>query len=234
MYHVAICEDERTLAEDLAARCASILTGLELAHDIALFSCAEELEAALSVRAEPFDLLLLDIQLPGKTGVELAVSLRRLDDRVGIIFITGTDAYAVEGYRAQPCNYLLKPVSDDALAEALRAELKRRCEHQAVVFQDRGRTVRLFVPDILYLESYNHGVRVHTERETLFFYIPLSTARTLLPPGVFFRCHNSFLVNLSRVESLSPAGVTLHGGEQLPVGRAYRAAFQSVFINHFF
>ena len=92
MYRLAVCEDEAAVRADLCARCGEILDGLRVEHEIVPFPSAEALEDALSAGAR-FDLLCLDILMAGKNGMELAREVRACDDRVSILFVTGSEEY---------------------------------------------------------------------------------------------------------------------------------------------
>lgn len=123
MYRVAVCEDEPNLREALCAQCRGILGRLEVFHEVIPFATAEGLEEALSKGAQ-FDLLCLDILLTGKSGMELALDVRKRDDRVSILFITVSTDFLLEGYGARPIQYLLKPVQEKDLEKALRTDLR--------------------------------------------------------------------------------------------------------------
>ena len=124
VYRLAVCEDDEAILTQLHAYCHEILTEDNIEHRIEDFHSARELEQALLAEDKPFDLLLLDIRMEGMTGMELARSLRQRGDRVSVIFVSGYDEYLPQGYSVQPIHFLLKPVSREALAEALRTDWK--------------------------------------------------------------------------------------------------------------
>ena len=93
-YRLAICEDDPLVRDEMCALCRDILTEEQIEHEVTLFSSAEELEKILAESEHPFDLLLLDIQMEGMNGLELAQNLRKKGDRVSILFVTGCENYA--------------------------------------------------------------------------------------------------------------------------------------------
>ena len=120
MYRIAVCEDEEQTRQEVCVQCRQAMEMLGISGEVTPFSCAEELEAALRAAPDPFDLLVLDIQLGGKTGLELARDRRKLDDQVNIIFITNCEAYIPKGYAVRPILFLMKPLSPAELREAIQ------------------------------------------------------------------------------------------------------------------
>lgn len=229
-YRIAVCDDDGTARETICSLCHAILTEDETAHEITAFSSADELKRTLSRESNPFDLLILDIQMEGMTGMELAYSLRDADNNVSIIFVTACDDYLPEGYAVQPVHFLLKPIDREILKKALRTDLKRNHSPKNVVLHIGGKTVNLPVADIQYIESANHELVVHQHGKTYSFYFSLNELEKQLPAGRYARCHKSYLVNLQYVLEIERNRVTLADGEELPVGRVYYQSFQSAFI----
>lgn len=230
VYRLAICEDDGIIREQLSSLCHNILQEDGIEHTIAAFSSANELGKLLLVENAPFDLLLLDIQMEGMTGMELAQSLRRRGDRVSILFVTGCEDYLPEGYGVQPIHFLLKPIDRETLAGALRTDWKLNHRPKTAVFRIGGKTVSLTLAEIQYIESYNHNIVIHQKSGDRSYPFSLSEAEKLLPPGQFCRCHNSYLVNMEYVEEISRKELSLRGNIRLPIGRAYYKSLQSAFI----
>lgn len=230
VYRLAICEDDPRMLAFLRQLCEEILAETE--HELALFPSAAALDAELSTQAEPFHLLLLDIQMEGMTGMELAQALRRRGDEVSIIFITSSQDYLLEGYEIRPIHYLLKPVTKEALEKAIRTDWTLRHAHRRVLFRNGGKTVALPLADIRYVEGQNHSAIVHLPGETLCLPMFLAQAERLLPADQFARCHNSFLVNLAQVKLVGRTELNLRDGTVLPVGRRFYEAFQTTFVQY--
>lgn len=122
-YRIAVCDDDPVMREQLHSFCRELLDGESIPYAITAFPSAAELEKRMNSDVEkPFNLLILDIQMNGMTGLELARSLRSKDDRISIIFVTACDNYLSEGYDVQPIHFLLKPICREALANAIRTD----------------------------------------------------------------------------------------------------------------
>lgn len=188
VYRLAVCEDDDQIREELCSLCRAILTEDGIDHEIVAFRSAQELEKVLTAESSPFDLLLLDIQMEGMTGMELAKSLRQRGDRVSIIFVTGCGDYLPEGYDVQPIHFLLKPVSREALAGALHTDWNLNHRPKTAVLRIGSKKVSLLLTQIWYMESFNHSIVVHQAQGDRSYLLSLSEIEKQLPPGQFCRC----------------------------------------------
>lgn len=229
-YRVGLCEDEAVECRQIATLCRDIFAAQGVEAEIASFSSADALRQTAEGERVSFDLYLLDIQMEGTTGLELARWLYDQGVRDRIIFITGNPEYALAGYEAHPLHYLLKPVSRERLEDALGRALEKRGA-QTVLFHRGGKAFPLLVREIRYLESRNHGVVVYLENGEQAFSIPLIEAERLLPIAAFRRCHKSYLINLAWVERATHAGVLLKDGKRLPMSRTFYAEFQNAIVH---
>lgn len=100
-YCLAVCEDDLLVRKEICRYCDKILEGEGIAHQIIEYPSAEELEKAIEIDGQAFHLLILDIRLEGKSGMELAQELRNRNDETSILFITGYDEYMEQGYEVQ-------------------------------------------------------------------------------------------------------------------------------------
>lgn len=231
MYRVAVCEDEPNLREALCAQCRGILGRLAVFHEVVPFATAEGLEEALSKGAQ-FDLLCLDILLTGKSGMELALDVRKRDDRVSILFITVSTDFLLEGYGARPIQYLLKPVREEDLEKALRTDLRLHHQPSLVTLKSGSKTTVLPWPEIRYVESRNHSCIFHMVRYEPVLALNLTQVEGLLPKEQFSRCHNSYLVNMTQIQKVNSREILLFDGERLPIGRRYSQQFQEEFVRY--
>lgn len=231
-YRIAICEDDPLEADGLRSLCDMVLTQQQIPHRLGLFSTAEAFEQQMEQNGAAFDLLLLDIEMPGKSGMDLARELYQKQVPVRLLFITGNPAYALEGYAVHPVHYLLKPVSSDTLADVLLRDWQTHRRAAALVLRYARKTLTLPPEDILYMESRNHTVTIHTVRGDYQVPVPLADVERLAPQDRISRCHNSYLVHLGQVAQISRAGLLLRDGTRLPVGRRYYDSFQAAFVRY--
>lgn len=211
-------------------------------------NAARALEQAEDLRP---DLLLLDIQMPGLTGIQMAGALLYLDPAPLLIFVTGYSEHAVAAFEHDALDYLVKPVSADRLAKTLvrarerladvraRKEARQRVVERAVAATPLRRlpvradyVVHLIrVEDIISAVAREKRVFVRTKGGEYRTYYTLTQLEALLPKEQFLRIHDSCLINLDQAEELIFLGnhayeVRLSTNQRLPVGRTRYAELQ--------
>lgn len=178
-----------------------------------------------------FDILLLDIEMKSMNGIDLAKRIRKENDGVQIIFITGYTDYIAEGYEVSALHYLTKPLSDNKLSEVLgRAVLKIRKNEKSLFLSLSGEMMRIPIYEIKYLEAQKNYVTIHgkedyTVRKTLGEFERELDER-------FYRMGRSFIVNLSCVDKITRSGVYLSDGAVIPLPRGQYEPLNKAFIAH--
>lgn len=230
MYRVIVCEDDPLVGESLVCRTREILQRMDVSAVVTLYLSADALQKDLFDGLEA-DLFLLDIRMEGTSGLTLAQQLYDQGVRDKVIFITGYAEYALEGYSAHPLHYLLKPVDDASLEEALQLAWSLH-RPKNIVLQKGRRTFSLPLDEVLYLESKGHDTMIHFSHDTRQFPLSLTEVETLLPQRLFAHSHKSYLINLTWVEEIVRNSVRLRNGVVLPVSRSYYLAFQAAFVSY--
>ena len=214
---IAVCDD----APHDAAFIASLLEKWAAAHENAVaYEVFPSAEAFLFRYAEEktFDLLLLDVEMPGMSGVEMAKAIRRENKTIEIIFITGYSDYIAEGYEVAALHYLMKPVDEEKFFQTLdRAAEKRLKNERTINLMLSGEMVRLPLYEIDYLDVHQNYVTVHA-REEYTVKKTLSDFEALLDDR-FFRVGRAMIVNLDAVRRTTRTDVILRGGVTLPLPR---------------
>ena len=231
--NVAICEDvaaERDYLIGLLQKWEQ-LGGHIL--QISAFLSAERFWSAYEDGYRP-ELLLLDVEMPGQNGMELAKRLRQLHDDTPLVFITGYSDYMAEGYDVAALHYLLKPVSEQALERVLNRTLEQ-LQHQRkfLLCTSDGVTQKLYFDEILYVEVLSHTVTIHGDRGK--DYLLHMTIRELEQElgNTFCRCHRSFLVNLVRIHQIKKTDILLDSGVVVPMSRRLAADVNQAFFAYY-
>lgn len=225
MIIVAICEDERYILEELRRKVEKYINRKSLDASIKTFMSGEELLKA----KKKFDIILLDLMLPGIDGLEVA---RQISCRSRIIFVTSYREYAVEAFDANAVHYLVKPVMEERLFSALDRAVNQteQMDNQALTLIKSGKTQVIFIRDILYCEVFNHQVRIHTVHGTYDYFGTLDMLETKLDER-FFRCHRSFVVNMSCVAGQEKGVAILTNGERIFISRRKQTDFIQRLLN---
>lgn len=170
-----------------------------------------------------FDIFFLDIFMNGISGVETAKRIRAVDPNALIIFVSSSDDFYREAYDLYAFNYLIKPLTKDKLMEVLHratAELNKDA-NQVVHFSFDNSLHTIPCSHMLYLTSDKHIVYFHlTNGKTLKSYGKIDDFITQLPAKVFFRCHQSYIVNLQHATSMTSNEFML-GEVRVPISRKY-------------
>lgn len=205
-------------------------------------SCDNAIEAMSLIREQQPDIIFLDINMPNLSGMELA---RLLQEQQGtlpkIIFTTAYNHYAIEGYRVNAVDYLLKPFSYEEFLRAANKVLQLTEEasgqFQSITADDDDfiflkveyQWVRISLKDILYIESLKDYVKVHLENSTkgLMSLISLKALEEKLPSLKFMRINRSFIVALDKINSISKNSIFINKTE-ITVGEQYKETFKTI------
>lgn len=223
MLHIAICDDERSFAANLEAMIR------KYAKD-----CCEELKITTyydgSQLIEKYDttidLIFLDIQMNVTDGLKAAGQIRKMDTKVGIIFLTSLVNYALEGYKYQAVNYILKPIKYVRLKSELDKWLEhyRRSDDAFIVVRNDSGIYKIFLNTLHYLETSNRNVLLHTDSGHIVSYKKMKDFENELSSRGFVRCHTGYLVNLYFVKRVEKLELELTDGARLPISQPKRKA----------
>ena len=168
-------------------------------------------EALVALQHQPADLVLLDIGLPGRNGLQLALALKALPQPPAVVFVTAHAEHALQAFELDAVDYLTKPVRQDRLLAALQRVQQRLnllrgqaaigSVEPVLVVSDRGRVLRLPVREVLYLRAEQKYVTLRTAERTLILDEALSDLELRLGDG-FIRVHRNALVALAAIRAL--------------------------------
>jgi DNA-binding LytR/AlgR family response regulator len=230
--------DDEPLARQLLESYLARIEELKL-----IKSFGNAIEAFSFLQEKPVDLIFLDIEMPQVTGIEL---LRSLKIKPRVIFTTAYREYAFEAYDLDVVDYLLKPVSFDrflrgiAKIKQLRQydqlwqeedQLLQSSQDAYLYLKENREMVKVFLKDILYIESLRDYVRVKTLKQEVVSYQKISYLEQKLPQKKFIRVHRSFIVAMDKVVSFTPATVKVNNKE-IPIGRNYKNVTLKVLTQH--
>lgn len=220
MLKIAVCDDDNGELSHITALLEQYQARKRVALRIELFHNATELMEAL--RGTNYQLLLLDILMPGFTGIQAARELRAFDSETKIIFLTSSPEFAVESYRVDAFYYLLKPIGADDLFPVLDRLLGQL--HRA------EETLLLTMPAGLVRLPYSSIEVLEVNSKHLLFYLNDGSLREisgtltqyepqLLGHGGFVKVHRSYLVNMDYIQHFKGNELTTCSGVTVPVSR---------------
>lgn len=220
MFRVAICDDEATSLQINQILTQQILQEEGIKGIIDTFDDMLVMTKALTADDSAYDVLLCDILAVGMNGIEAAEELRKLGEKLPIIFISSTAEYALEGYRVHALRYLQKPIEMEKLREAvLEAYRLRGVAEECLKFQVGDRLYKIPYNEIRYLESQGRDTQVYTGTEMICTHSKFSDMEKALPAEQFYRCHRSYIINLEYAKNLSRYSFLTKDGVEIPVSQ---------------
>jgi len=220
---VLVIDDERPALDELSW----LLSRDPRVHDV--LSCDSATEALRLLQDLEVDAIFLDVQMPGLTGLELAQVLARFKNPPPIVFVTAHDEHAVDAFELRAVDYVLKPVREERLAEAVRRVVEaggragESADEQIPV--ERGGVTR-FVrrSDITHVEAQGDYARLHTQQGSHLLRVPLTRLAVDWAEAGFVRIHRSMLVSLAHVEAVRTESghvSVVVAGDELSVSRRH-------------
>lgn len=228
-YKVAICDDsdvDRRYIMDMVRSWASAA-----GHEVQIdgFPSAESFLFRYAGESD-YDILLLDIEMGAMDGVTMAKELRKSNDTVQIIFITGYSDYISEGYEVAALHYLMKPVNEEKLCLVLDRAAEKLAKNERVLnFEVSGEMVRVPIYQIRYADVIGNYVTVHAQTDVTVK-MTLGELEKQLDER-FYRVGRSALVNLTQISRVTRAEIRLNDGTAIPLPRGAYEGVNRAIIN---
>ena len=210
-----------------------------------MFDSAENFKAAWNEN-KIYEILPLDIQMGGQSGIELAKELRgscNNGNQLIIVFITAMPDFTSVGYDVSAMHYLMKPVDEAKLFEVLSRAARSISKSPTAIFlpmekEKEGGAARVAVDDIIYIESSAHFSEITTVNGTIKVKMPISELeRQLINPASievnFVRCHRSYIVGLKYVDKITKTDIILDNGTAIPLSRRLYNEVNQALIKYF-
>lgn len=219
---VAVCDDEA----DFCERISEALLTVESSENISCFTRGDDL--LLQSEISPYDIIYLDIEMPGMNGIEVAEELKKRNQNVIIIFVSSHTSYISRTFRVDAFQFLIKEdiSRESVLSEYHRAEERYRKEHDQYTIKQKTEIRRFEICKITYLESRNRHLYLNTADGMEYEYRgKLDRETEKLKPYHFVRVHESYLLNMAYIGSYGNDRVSLRYNreeKQFTISRRYR------------
>lgn len=224
---IYLCDDEVKMVEKIGARIKECLPVAEVVS----FTDGNELLARLW--QDFCDILLLDIDMPELSGMEVASRLAELPKKPLLVFVTGHDELVYESFQYHPFGFVRKQFLEAELGKVLldcKKELEQERKH--FNFHTPEGEVCLMLSEIPYFESEGNYLKIYTEQEIYRFRSTIGAVETALREDGFIRIHKGFLVNQTAIRLFGTESVELTDGNRLPVGKTYAEAAKQQFMRY--
>lgn len=189
-------------------------------------------------RGVHYDVILLDICMPGMNGIQCAKDIRQYDNLVKIVFLTSSTEYAVESYSVKAHNYLLKPIQKEDLFSVLQQLEKEEdvTGKKFVVLKTKAGITKIFLNKLEYCEVINRKLVLHlVNNEEYESTLRMNELEENLESfGMFLRVHRSFLVNMDYIQSLTTHSIVMESGVKIPVPREKYVQIKQTYMEYVF
>ncbi len=233
MMKIGVCEDDQA---DLEMICHYIEQFAKLKqYELEIISNPSGKEFWNNYHFQKYNLLFLDIYLEDTTGIAIAKKLRELGDTCGLVFMTTSKDYAIEGFELRALHYLIKPITRDLVFKAmtscesvLKRDMKYLSVHSGKLMQ------RIYFKDIIYIEVFNKVSLIHTVAEVIKTYTSLSQLEKQLGGDPFLRCHRCSIINMLYVETFTADDFIMTDGATVAIRKIGSVDIRQYYLDFVF
>lgn len=231
MIHIAICDDDAFFLTNICTYIEKIFEKHKEQYQIFPYDSPQKLLAGLTEKAT--DILLLDIDMPGISGMEIAARLKEEKASLLLIFITSYETFVYDTFQYQPFDFIRKSRYEKDLRIALERAVRQISEEKTeYTMKTSDGIVRIPLADILYFESCANYIKAVTTNNQYREKKPIHEVETELCMLGFIRLHRSYLVNQAAVYLLKNDKVILNNQEELPIGRRWSASARTALLQY--
>ena len=220
MLRIAICDDDPVIREKLyELSCRVLFKYSEL--DFCYYRNGNEVIAAIDNNGFQAELLLLDINMPGRDGIYVADYIRRNAVDVDIIFVTVSNSHVFQGYQYKAFAYCMKPIDETQLSDVIVRYVKEKQKRSYCInVSVNGQNIRIQLNRVAFFESQKRKIIAHELGGDIIFYGKMGDLESVLPNDKFFRCHQSYIVNRDMIDAVKRTEIVV-GGVTIPMSRKY-------------
>ncbi|NLK78285.1 MAG: response regulator transcription factor [Clostridiales bacterium] len=230
MKKIAICDDEVNFQKVLREKLEEYYGMLEV--EIEVFSSGMDFLDRFKKYPLEFQMIFMDIEMPGLDGIETSKRIRKINQSIPIIFLTSHTELAMEGYEVEAFRFLDKPLQMERLVKTLHDFDNLRLLDSKIELQDGERTMLVNWMEIQYVQSENVYINVYLEDTRYLIRKKLGGIEEQMPKQIFYKPHRSYLINLGFVKSFDGKKIMMKNGNEIPLSRGKRNDFKKSMMNY--
>ena len=228
MKKIAICDDNQESAKKLYEICSSYCRKECWRTEIFVFSNSIEFLKDHS----RFEVIFMDIDMPGMSGIEATKIMREYNKESAIIFVSAYSNYKSIAFSIHPFDYIDKPYTDAQICHVLnevRAYLDNSPLGMSIMVKSKGETTVIPIATIRYIELVNRKIMIHVGNDIISTYDNIANLYSMLSDKGFLRPHNSFLVNYRYIKQFARYTILLVGNQEIPIAQSRYKKFEQEF-----
>lgn len=227
---ILICEDNYEIMQHNVSSVKKALSKLHLTADILTYLDGDGLLQGLQ-KNNDVDYIFLDILLPASNGIDIARSIRKINEICYIIFVTATKNFAIDGYQVNAFRYLMKPLTEESIEDVFNTTLKH-IKSRHLLLSINQESIPVEKKDIIYAVTSGRKTSVVTKNKTYTSYMKMDDLEAKLD-NTFVRCHKSYLVNLAYCQCIKANDLTLKNMSAIPISRQYIKTTKQAFFEFY-
>ena len=221
--NIVVCDDEKEILETIKEYLN------DSTYNVTTYDSYEKLEKI--IKKESFSILIIDIKLGSKSGIEFISKYQELLKNTKLIYITGYDEFIEDTFETNPTYLLRKPLNKEKINKAISKAIKELENEERFLFvKYLNETIKLKQKDILYIESDGRKVNIYMKDKKISTYAKLSSLEEELSHE-FLRIHKSFVVNLRHVSIYKINKITLDNDKEISISRTYQQKIKSIIVS---
>ena len=226
---IAICDDDKFERDAIK----QMVDNISICKTATILGFADGSTLLKAHGIEPFDIILLDVDMPDRTGIEIGNHLRKSDSKSILIFVTSYPQYAIEAYDCDAFHYLLKPINRDKFEQVLTKAVNRyNTINASVRLETRNGICVVPVNDIYYIECLRKNLIYYTAQQRYTVRDTLSNAMSKLHPYGFCQTHQGYIVNMSKIKRITANEVTLLDNTTVMISVRRQKEVEQTFTNY--
>lgn len=234
---IAVCDDNLEFLQELSVQLNKYSEENHCNMEYKIFMNPLELVAQMEKGAH-YDIIMLDVCMPGMNGIQCAKDIRVYDNLVKIVFLTSSTEYAVESYSVKAYDYLLKPIQKDRLFSVLRQIEKETdtMEKNIFILKSKIGITKISLSNLEYCEVLNRKIvlRLANGEECECNLRMNELEEKLKMYGMFLKPHRSYLVNMDYIQSLTTQSIVMESGIEIPVPREKYTQIKQAYMTYVF
>lgn len=228
--NIAICDDNEVFCNQLKGFIDRFSQENDRNCEVSMFNSGFDL---LCQYTDEYKIIMLDIEMNGINGIETALEIRKKNQKVIIWFLTVSESYVMEGYKAEAYRYIIKPLTYERFSKEFSDSIKWMEEKyvRTIVVEFNYKTYHLEASDILFIEVIGHKLIYHLADESITSIDSLCNIEMELQQSNFFRIHRSYLINLRKVKTFSKSEVVMQNNEKIPISKYKEKEFKEAYTH---
>ena len=223
MYHVAICDDENEILNDISKRIKACFEEKDISAEYVCMNDPRKLMEFL--QTEKVDVLFLDIDMPYFSGMDIAGFIREKGLKTILVFVTSHDALVYQTFAYRPFSFIRKNHMDEEIKEVTERICKELMDRKQELLLAKGQEItRIRIKDIFYIEAEGNYLNIFGKHGVIKYRETMTNMEKELVHKGFIRCHKGYLVNGNYIEKFKSSEIEINYKEEtklIPVGRSY-------------